>query len=64
MYWVRFEFTFQNERFHDFLGPFDDYYFAMLYCVQMGEVPYMHGITPVHVERAKILNEYEYAAQN
>lgn len=58
MWYVRIEFTFQGERWHEFLGPFDKY-FADLTCVDM-MYGYMHGITHVHVERAKVLDESEY----
>lgn len=58
LYYVRIEFTFQGERWHEFLGPFDKY-FADLVCIDSA-AGYMHGMTWVHVERAKVLNEEEY----
>ena len=56
MWYVRIEFTFQNERFHEFYGPFDRA-MANLACEQFAYVPYMHGMTAVHVERALVVPE-------
>jgi hypothetical protein len=58
-YMVRIEFTFQDERFHEFVGPFD-HHFAHLFTTACAYSPYMHGITPVRIEKAKILDAEEY----
>jgi hypothetical protein len=63
-YYVRFEFMWQGERVHEFIGPFD-YYFAMLNCVDMAS-PYLFGMTEVHVLKAIIITgrEYEWMTRN
>ncbi len=48
----------QGERVHDFIGPCDRYW-AELNAVDMAN-PYLFGITPVHVLKAKIINEQDY----
>jgi hypothetical protein len=58
-YMVRIEFTFQGERQHEFVGPFD-HYFAHLFTTASAYSPYMHGITSVRVESARIVDEEEY----
>ncbi len=58
IFYVRIEFMWQGERVHDFIGPCDRYW-AELNAVDMAN-PYLFGITPVHVLKAKIINEQDY----
>jgi hypothetical protein len=52
---VRIEFTWCGERVHEFVGPFHDRWAAECVCEGFAHNPFIFGITPVHVERARIV---------
>ena len=54
LYAVRVEFEHRGERLHEYVGPFDRY-LAELVCIDFADAPFMYGITPVRVERARIV---------
>lgn len=53
MFMVRIVFEWMGELVHDYVGPFDRY-FADLVCVGYATEPYVFGITPVRVLRARV----------
>jgi hypothetical protein len=54
-YHVRIEFTWCGERVHEFVGPFGDRWMAEVYTDYFAHNPFLFGITPVRVERARIV---------
>ena len=61
MFYVRIEFEHRGERLHEYVGPFDRY-LAELVCVDFADAPFMYGLTPVRVLRARIVPAWEMAA--